>query len=175
MNQQHAAPRHETTRFTLRPRGSGKSTTHRAAVAEGNLIRLAGRLAADVQGNAERRKAHSHCVTGYLMALEAEGIIPATRVMAIRKTCMVLLDGDIELDDLRAMRREGTDIDPEYVQAMGLVRRAGHADVQQLSIDMQISQDTAQRLVDRMESSGLVLPPDMFGTRALKMKEQSHG
>lgn len=148
------------------------------AAAEGTLIRIVGRLAVDAKSHPGERYAHTHFVTGYLAAMEANRILPAERLLVLKHTCEVLLDGSITLQDLKAMKTSGNgnDADPTYLRAVTLVNRAHLADADLLASQLDTSPVQARRLIERMQADGIVNEPDMFGIRTLKApSEVSHG
>jgi predicted ArsR family transcriptional regulator len=55
------------------------------------------------------------------------------------------------------------------------VRRAGQADAARLAGELGIGERAARELLDRMEASGVIGAPDMFGTRLVLAREVGHG
>ena len=72
------------------------------------------------------------------------------------------------------MKSPGTEPDPIYLRAVSLVRRAGHADAARLASEMEIGPRDARALIDRMEASGVIGAPDMFGVRMVLAREVGH-
>lgn len=141
-----------------------------------DLIRLIGRLSVDASADPSTRPAHRHFVSGYLTALEATGIVPHAELLRIKHTCEVILDGQLTLQDLRAMKASGNDTDPTYLRAVSLVNRALVADATVLARQLDTSEVQARRLIERMQADGLVTEPDLFGIRTLKAEpEVRHG
>lgn len=147
-----------------------------AARAVADLMRLVGRLSVDAHANPEMKPAHRHFISGYLTALETAGLIHHQQLLQHKHTCEVLLDGELTLQDLKAMKASGNESDPTYLRAVSLVNRARVADAAVLAHQLDTSEGSASRLIDRMEADGLVNEPDMFGIRTLKSQpEVRHG
>jgi DNA segregation ATPase FtsK/SpoIIIE-like protein len=149
-----------------------------ASRAIADLIRLVGRLSVDGFADPTTKPAHRHFVSGYLTALEATGIVPYAELLRLKHTCEVVLDGNITLQDLKAMKTSGNgnDTDPTYLRAVSLVNRALVADADVLASQLDTSQVQARRLIERMQADGLVNEPDLFGIRTLKATpEVRHG
>jgi len=141
-----------------------------------DLIRLVGRLSVDGLADPTTKPAHRHFVSGYLTALEATGIVPTAELLRLKHTCEVVLDGNLTLQDLRAMKATGNDTDPTYLRAVSLVNRALVADATVLASQLDTSEVQARRLIERMQADGLVNEPDLFGIRTLKAQpEVRHG
>lgn len=141
-----------------------------------DLMRLVGRLSVDAAASPELKPAHRHFVSGYLTALETNGIVAHNELIRLKHTCEVLLDGNLTLQELRAMKVSGNDTDPTYLRAVTLVNRARVADAAALAQQMDTSEVSARRLIERMEADGIVSAPDMFGVRTLKAAEEvRHG
>lgn len=159
-----------------KPRGIVAGTRRGARItsqrAEGLLMQLVGRLAADANANPQARSAHGYFVNGCLAMLEALGAVPRARLHIIRTACDQLLDGNLTVQDLKAMKATGSDTDPTYLQAVSLVRRAGTAEDRRLSAEMDIGLPTARALIERMQVEGILNPPDMFGVRTLRLAEE---
>lgn len=143
------------------------------------LMRLVGRLAADADGNAQRLQAHRHYVAGYLTAPEVARVLPAAQLLTLRQTCEVLLEGPLTLQDVTAMKTSGNGnaSDPTYLHAVTLVNRARCADPTVLASQMDTSEVSARRLIERMEADGIVGERDLFGIHPLKAstEEVRHG
>lgn len=139
------------------------------------LMRLVGRLTADAAGDPRRLEAHRHYVAGYLTAMEAAGVLPHPQLITLQHTCEVLLEGTLTLQDLKAMKTSGNGTDPTYLRAVTLVRRAAHADPAALARQLDTSEVSARRLVERMQADGLVGEPDLFGNYPLTAVEVRHG
>jgi DNA segregation ATPase FtsK/SpoIIIE-like protein len=151
----------------------GRTFAHRAI---GDLMRLVGRLSVDARADPTTKPAHRHFISGYLTALEATGIVPHTELVMLKRTCEVLLEGNLTLQDLRAMKATGNDTDPVYLRAVSLVNRALVADAALLASQLDTSEVSARRLIDRMQADGLVNEPDLFGIRTLMAQpEVRHG
>lgn len=141
-----------------------------------DLMRLVGRLSVDAHARPELKPAHRHFISGYLTALEAAGLLPHPELIRLQQTCEVLLDGDLTLMDLRTMKNSGNDTDPTYLRAVTLVNRARCADAAALASQLDTSQVSARRLIERMQADGLVGEPDLFGICPLKAAEEvRHG
>jgi DNA segregation ATPase FtsK/SpoIIIE-like protein len=141
-----------------------------------DLVRLVGRLSVDGLADPTTKPAHRHFVSGYLTALEATGIVPTAELLRLKHTCEVVLDGNLTLQDLRAMKATGNDTDPTYLRAVSLVNRALVADVTMLASQLDTSEVQARRLIERMQADGLINEPDLFGIRTLKAQlEVRHG
>jgi DNA segregation ATPase FtsK/SpoIIIE-like protein len=141
-----------------------------------DLVRLVGRLSVDGLADPTTKPAHRHFVSGYLTALEATGIVPTAELLRLKHTCEVVLDGNLTLQDLRAMKATGNDTDPTYLRAVSLVNRALVADATVLASQLDTSEVQARRLIERMQADGLVNEPDLFGIRTLKAQpEVRHG
>lgn len=140
------------------------------------LMRLVGRLTADAAGDPRRLQAHRHYVAGYLTALEAAGVLPHHQLLQLQRTCEVLLEGSLTLQDITAMKTSGNASDPTYLRAVTLVNRARCADAAVLASQLDTSQVSARRLIERMQADGLVGEPDLFGICPLKAAEEvRHG
>jgi DNA segregation ATPase FtsK/SpoIIIE-like protein len=142
------------------------------------LMRLVGRLTADAAGDARRLQAHRHYVAGYLTALEATGVLPHPQLLQLQRTCEVLLEGSLTLQDITAMKHSGNGnaSDPTYLRAVTLVNRARVADAAALASQLDTSTVIARRLIERMQADGLVGEPDLFGIHPLKAAEEvRHG
>lgn len=153
----------------------GRTFAHRAI---GDLMRIVGRLSVDASASPDLKPAHRHFISGYLTALEATGVVPHVDLITLKHTCEVLLDGDLTLQDLKAMKTSGNgnDTDPTYLRAVTLVNRAHLADADLLASQLDTSQVQARRLIERMQADGLVNEPDLFGIRTLKAQpEVRHG
>lgn len=146
-----------------------------ASRAIADLMRLVGRLSVDASADPSTKPAHRHFISGYLTALEATGMVPHAELLTLKHTCEVLLDGNLTLQDLRAMKATGSDTNPVYLRAVSLVRRAGHADTTLLASQLDVGSATARQLVERMQADGIVSDPDLFGIRSVKVSEVSHG
>jgi DNA segregation ATPase FtsK/SpoIIIE-like protein len=110
--------------------------------------------------------------------LEAAGVLPHPQLLTLQRTCEVLLEGTLTLQDIKAMKTSGNGnaTDPTYLRAVTLVNRARVADVAVLASQLDTSEVSARRLIERMEADGLVGEPDMFGIRLLKAAEEvRHG
>lgn len=141
-----------------------------------DLMRLVGRLSVDAAASPELKPAHRHFISGYLTALEATGIVQSAELIRLKHTCEVLLDGNLTLQDLRAMKVSGNDTDPTYLRAVSLVNRARCADAAALASQLDTSEVQARRLIERMQADGIVNEPDLFGIRTLKAQpEVRHG
>jgi hypothetical protein len=143
-----------------------------------SLMRLVGRLAADADGNAQRLQAHRHYVAGYLTALEAARVLPFSQLLTLQHTCEVLLEGPLTLQDITAMKTSGNGnaSDPTYLHAVTLVNRARCADPAVLASQLDTTEVSARRLIERMEADGLVGERDLFGIHPLKAGEEvRHG
>lgn len=141
-----------------------------------DLMRLVGRLSVDAHARPELKPAHRHFISGYLTALETAGLLPHPELIRLQRTCEVLLDGQLTLQDLRAMKKSGNDTDPLYLRAVTLVNRATFGDDALLASQLDISPVQARRLIERMQADGLVNEPDLFGIRTLKTPpEVRHG
>lgn len=143
-----------------------------------SLMRLVGRLTADAAGDPRRLQAHRHYVAGYLTALEAAGVLPHPQLLTLQRTCEVLLEGSLTLQDITAMKTSGNGnaSDPTYLRAVTLVNRARCADAAALASQLDTSQVSARRLIERMQADGLVGEPDLFGICPLKAAEEvRHG
>jgi DNA segregation ATPase FtsK/SpoIIIE-like protein len=149
-----------------------------ASRAIADLVRLVGRLSVDAFADPTTKPAHRHFVSGYLTALEATGIVPHAELLRLKHTCEVVLDGNLTLQDLKAMKTSGNgnDTDPTYLRAVTLVNRAHLADADLLASQMDTSPVQARRLIERMQADGIVNEPDLFGIRTLKAQpEVRHG
>lgn len=153
-------------------RPSGRNRV--AGDAEGKLIRAVGRLAIAAKADPAARAAHGYFVNGYLAALAAHHLLPADRVTTVRQACTALLDGDITPQDIRAMQPTA-DTDPTYLRAIGLVRRAGTADIERLASELSTVPAEARAWIERMQADGIVHAPDLFGVRTVAVMEVSHG
>lgn len=145
------------------------------ANAEGLLLRMVARLAVDAQAGGTARDAHGYFVNGCLAMLEATGAVRRDRLITLRTACNELLDGRLTMQDVRAMKSPGTEPDPTYLRAVSLVRRAGHADAARLASEMELGQRDAHELIERMEATGVIGAPDMFGVRMVLAREVGHG
>lgn len=145
------------------------------ANAEGLLLRMVARLAVDAQASGTARDAHGYFVDGCLAMLEATGAVRRDRLITLRTACNELLDGRLTMQDVRAMKSPGTEPDPNYLRAVSLVRRAGHADAARLAGEMNIGPRDARELIERMRARGVVGEPDMFGSQPVLSGEVRHG
>lgn len=143
-----------------------------------DLMRLVGRLSVDASASPHLKPSHREFISGYLTALEATGLVPHTTLITLKHTCEVLLEGELTLQDLKAMKTSGNgnDTDPTYLRAVTLVNRAHFADADLLASQLDTSQVQARRLIERMQADGIVTEPDLFGIRTLKAQpEVRHG
>lgn len=147
--------------------------------AEALLMRLVGRLAVDVKDHPQTRTAHGHFVLGSLAMLEALGLVPPPRLHIIRTACNDLFDGALTLQDVKAMRdgakAGAASVDADYLRTLAQVRRAGRIgreDEQALADRLCLMPATVRRLLDRMETDGVLHAADLFGCRLVKGEAQ---
>lgn len=154
-------------------RRPGRTTAARANP-EFLLLRIVARLSVDAQHAPSLRDAHGSYVRGCLAMLEALGAIRRDRVIPLLTACNELLDGRLNLQDIRDMKNAAAEPDPTYLRAISLVRRAGQADAARLAGEMDIGERAARELLDRMEATGVIGAPDMFGVRLVLAREVGH-